>query len=176
MHVDDRYSVDIDIDKLTTAPGEVTTMQEDQYEESSWDIGDYQSEKSKAKMGVKTFKIASISGWPETKTKMILKCKRILGQKVCTKWPQIYKRTSKLSYYLEVSHPNMKDVVDKLEDCVKASITASLITLILSGNIAAAYNVLVPAIKACLAGSVGDVSKFKFRIYDKKKKGKWKKI
>lgn len=97
------------------------------------------------------FVLASIHGWPETKTDFEVKCIRVFGKKICTKVPVVYHRTSKLEVIAEISHPDWDTIRGDIEDCVRQAAAAGVAAGALSGNIAAALAAFEGYLKTCLA-------------------------
>lgn len=122
------------------------------------------------------FILLSIRKWPETKTIMEMKCKKVIW-KVCTKWPQIYKRDSHMQWIAQVTHPKWDKVKAAVEGCNKEAIGAAVLAGLLTESIPPALAAYEGYMKVCLSATGKKLRKdFKFGMYRKKTPGEWKKI
>lgn len=122
------------------------------------------------------FTVLSIRGWPETKTEIEMKCKRVVVR-ICTKWPQIYKRTSHMQWIAQVSHPKWPKVQGSVTQCNKEAISAGVVAGVLAENIPAALAAYQAYMKVCLASVLKKHGRgIKFGMYKKKTPGPWSKI
>lgn len=106
-----------------------------------------------------TFILATIDGWPETKTEMELQCIPIFGKDICTDIPVIYTRSSKMELIGEVELPddvNMR-VASVLRTCVLSALGASIGSGIILSP-ASAIPAFKTALVACLTAAAGDLA------------------
>jgi hypothetical protein len=121
-------------------------------------------------------KIASIHGWPEFKTEMVLKCKYVLGVKVCTKVPVAYRRQCTKAVFAVVSFPGeIEDTIKReIKNCgIKAAAVA--VAAAIAGGVAAALPVFSSAFGECIQASAGEyASRVRFKLDDETSCGDWK--
>jgi len=127
------------------------------------------------------FKVATISNWPEFKTKTCHKRVKIpLDGSVKVPYPCIWRRTCKRSWYLVVGYSGSGDVSDNLEKIVKECAKIALIPalpILLTGNIGGAASVFLNAFRTCLIKKgIQDATKFSVSFDSRKTCGKWKRI
>jgi hypothetical protein len=96
------------------------------------------------------FRLAKIGNIPQVKTEWENKCVRILGRRICTKVPVLYRRTCTMVVEAEVCWPGDKDIIGAIEDCAKQALAAGVLAGLLTGNLAAATATFTQYLKSCL--------------------------
>ncbi len=125
------------------------------------------------------YTVASLSGWPETKTVMEHKCIIKIGGKCRASMhvPVIYRRTSELRIVARVCLPTEDDLRKIIEDCVKEAIAAGALAGVLTGNLAAFAAALQAYLKTCLAkNGIAAAQQLSVRLSLHKQSGPWKRI
>ena len=111
----------------------------------------------------------------QTKVEWKMECRRILGRKVCTKIPKIYKRDVYLEVYATIRHPTLDQLKKDIELCVKVAVAAALAVGLATGNYAAAAKAFQGALVTCLkTRGVDRASEIKVDISDRTTKGRWR--
>ena len=119
--------------------------------------------------------VLTIKDWPEIKRTTVKKCKKVLGKKVCVNWPQLWKRTSRLSVFLVITYPTGFD--KDVKECAVLSLTAAILAMIASGNPAAAQTAFTTAFKACLVKKGSEVAdRVRVKFDTRKVEGAWRQI
>lgn len=98
------------------------------------------------------YRLAEISGWPETKTTMETRCVDLgwpVGR-ICTDVPQIWNRTCIKFIYVRICHPTAEGVWADIEACIIGGALAGAIAAVISSP-AASGPAFEVALKACLA-------------------------
>lgn len=120
-------------------------------------------------------KIASIHGWPEYKQEMKLKCKWVLGVRVCTDVPVFYRRSCNKQVFVVVSYPG--DVEQRIKNEIKKCTTqaaALSVAAAIAGGVAAALPVFSAAFTECINSAASEyASRISFKLDDKTECGDW---
>jgi hypothetical protein len=123
------------------------------------------------------FTLASIRGYPETKTEMVNRCVKIFGKKMCTKIPKIYKRISHLEVIGQISYPQWERIRVAAERCVREAIVAGVAAGAATGAVPAAAAAFEAYIKGCLAAAgKKNLKDLKVGLYTRKTPGPWEGI
>lgn len=132
------------------------------------------------------FKLASVSGVPEVKTVMEKQCVKILGKKVCTRVPVLYRRTSRLTAYARISSGRITNdqVWNSVRSCVVSAAASAGIAAILAssasgpGGIAAAKATFTAALVGCLSAKGEEFAKIasdiRVDLFTTQEHGDWK--
>lgn len=129
----------------------------------------------KATQGRYEKEVLRIRDWPEVKKTTVKKCTKILGKTVCINWPQLWKRTSRLSVFLVITFP--KGFEKDVKACAALALTGAVMTLVSTGNLKAAAAAFEGLLKACLAKKASEAAgKCKVSFDSRKVPGKWKKV
>lgn len=130
---------------------------------------------AKATQGRYEKEVLRIRDWPEVKKTTVKKCRKILGQQVCINWPQLWKRTSRLSVFLVITFP--KGLEKDVKACAALALTGAVMALVATGNLKAAAATFEGLLKACLAKKASEAAgKCKVSFDSRKVPGKWKKV
>ena len=120
-------------------------------------------------------KVATITNWPEFKTKTCYKYK--WGVKI--PYPCLWRRTCKKSWYLRISYDGTaslpKDIDRMIQDCAKKALLPAL-PVLLTGNVGGAVGVFWGSFKACMASKIPDVAGFKVGFFTKSEYTEWKRV
>lgn len=120
------------------------------------------------------FILASIRGFPETKTEMVMRCVKLFGRKMCTKFPKIYRRSSHLEIIGQVQTPRWEKIKGDIQVCAKGAITAGVAAGAVTGAIPAAAAAFEGYMKTCLASKSKKYLKdLKIGLYTRKTPGPW---
>lgn len=125
-------------------------------------------------------RLFTLSNVPEFKTKVTRQCKTIkiggFKKKICTNLPQMFTRMSKITAFVEVSHPSANSIRGDIERSVREAVAAGAITIVgTSGNVAAAAAALKIYLKGALAGRLGNrVSQLGVTVRTETERGSWK--
>ncbi len=163
---------------------------EDDYEDFLWEENDetlkansafFSIESTLEALGTecKKFTIASIGGWPETKTEWKNRCVKIpFNGKACTKLPKVYRRTCKKKVFAQICYPSNfeNSIKNHIEECAKGAATAAVAAAIATGA-SGALPVFKAAFEGCLAAKIGNkIDQVKFSVKSEKSCSSWKGI
>jgi hypothetical protein len=98
----------------------------------------------------KEFDLLKIRSWPESKVVMERQCRRAGPIRICTDVPVLYIRTCELHLSARICHPQLKDIIHDVEDCLRKAAIAGIIAALLTQSPAAGSAVLEAFLKACL--------------------------
>lgn len=104
--------------------------------------------------------VLKISDYPEFKKTTVKKCKKAFGKKICINWPQLWKRSGRISIFLVITYP--KEFEKDIRDCVGFALTAAVLAALATGNLALAASTLKTALTTCLtkkgSGAIGKIN------------------
>lgn len=94
--------------------------------------------------------LLNLVSWPEFKTIWGKRCYKVGWWTVCIPWPYIYKRVCTRSYYLQVCHPTIAEIMAAIIDCLKKSLSEALLALLIQKKFDVFLNVLRIVLVNCL--------------------------
>ncbi|MDQ3396405.1 MAG: hypothetical protein M3511_01320 [Deinococcota bacterium] len=119
-----------------------------------------------------TFTLARIEKWPETKTDWEV---RKIAFGVKTKVPIVRFRECELKLQAVVSHPELGNFLNIVEDCIRESVAAGVVASVISGgNLAAGATALQTYLYACLSQrGISQAQKLNVKLERNKTCGGW---
>jgi hypothetical protein len=105
-----------------------------------------------AKMAIQCQSIflVQIANWPELKTVWEKKCWKVGWWTFCINVPRVYRRICTHSYYLQICHPGLQDIITVVKECLKQALTPALMALLLQKQLSAFLSVLKSELISCL--------------------------
>jgi hypothetical protein len=105
-----------------------------------------------AKIGIacEQIHLLNLVSWPEIKTIWGKKCFKVGWWTVCIPWPYIYRRVCTRSYYLQICHPTIGDVVAAIIDCLRKTLSPALLSLLIQGKFSQFLSIVQMLLLNCL--------------------------
>ncbi|TMJ19215.1 MAG: hypothetical protein E6G92_05280 [Alphaproteobacteria bacterium] len=108
------------------------------------------NEAAKVSIACQQVHLLNLVSWPEFKTVWGKRCYKVKWWTVCIPWPYIYKRVCTRSYYLQICHPTIGEIMAAILDCLKKSLSEALLALLIQKKFDVFLNVLRIVLVNCL--------------------------
>ena len=105
---------------------------------------------AKVNIQCQSIHLLNLVSWPEVKTIWGKKCYKIGWWTICFPWPYIYRRVCTRSYYLQICHPTVGDVLAAIIDCLKQTLSPALLALLIQKKFAEFLAVIKIVLLNCL--------------------------
>jgi hypothetical protein len=105
-----------------------------------------------AKLGIQCqiIHLLNLVSWPEYRTIWGKRCYKVKWWTVCIPWPYIYRRVCTRSYFLQVCHPTLAEIMATILDCLKKALSEAMLALLIQKKIDAFLTVLRIVLLNCL--------------------------